>query len=59
MRSDGSYVGRSAPEIDIFEATAYKGIGGKVRENFFFGCPVCVVAHVPYLGVFICAMGTF
>lgn len=27
VRSDGSYVGRSAPEIDIFEATVTDGVG--------------------------------
>ena len=27
MRSDGSYVGRSAPEIDIFEAIVDNGVG--------------------------------
>ncbi|KXN92138.1 Beta-glucan synthesis-associated protein KRE6 [Leucoagaricus sp. SymC.cos] len=30
MRSDGSYVGRSAPEIDIFEATVVKDVKGQV-----------------------------
>lgn len=33
MRSDGSYVGRSAPEIDIFEATVVKGVKGQVRKE--------------------------
>ena len=33
MRSDGSYVGRSAPEIDIFEATVVKGVKGQVRKG--------------------------
>jgi hypothetical protein len=28
MHSDGTFVGRSAPEIDIFEATIDGGIGG-------------------------------
>lgn len=27
MRADGTYVGRAAPEIDIFEATVHDGIG--------------------------------
>lgn len=27
MRSDGSYVGRSAPEIDVIEATIHNGRG--------------------------------
>lgn len=27
MRADGSYVGRSAPEIDIFEAIVDSGVG--------------------------------
>lgn len=27
MRSDGSYVGRAAPEIDVLEATVTDGIG--------------------------------
>jgi len=27
MRPDGSYVGRSAPEIDVLEATVTDGIG--------------------------------
>ncbi|KAF9445544.1 glycoside hydrolase family 16 protein [Macrolepiota fuliginosa MF-IS2] len=30
MRSDGSYVGRAAPEIDVFEATVTKDVGGQV-----------------------------
>jgi hypothetical protein len=30
IRPDGSYVGRAAPEIDIFEATVEDGVG-KVR----------------------------
>lgn len=33
MRSDGSYVGRSAPEIDVFEATIDPD-GGKVCYFF-------------------------
>ncbi|KAH7925021.1 glycoside hydrolase family 16 protein [Leucogyrophana mollusca] len=32
MRSDGSYVGRAAPEIDIFEATV-DGTTGKVSQS--------------------------
>lgn len=27
MKSDGSYVGRAAPEIDIIEATIHDGVG--------------------------------
>lgn len=27
MRANGSYVGRAAPEIDIFEATVDNGVG--------------------------------
>ncbi len=30
MRKDGSYVGRSAPEIDVFEALVSSG-GGQVK----------------------------
>jgi len=33
MRSDGSYVGRSAPEIDIFEATVIHNVKGQVRKK--------------------------
>lgn len=33
MRSDGSYVGRSAPEIDIFEATVIHNVKGQVWEK--------------------------
>ncbi|KAF5357204.1 hypothetical protein D9756_006626 [Leucocoprinus leucothites] len=33
MRSDGSYVGRSAPEIDIFEATVIKDVKGQVSMS--------------------------
>lgn len=36
MRSDGSYVGRSAPEIDIFEATV-DDEGGKVSLSAQWG----------------------
>jgi hypothetical protein len=31
MRSNGSYVGRAAPEIDIFEAIVDDGVG-KVKD---------------------------
>jgi hypothetical protein len=27
MKSDGSYVGRASPEIDIIEATIHDGVG--------------------------------
>lgn len=33
MRSDGTYVGRAAPEIDIFEATVIKGDRGQVSRS--------------------------
>ncbi len=36
MRSDGSYVGRSAPEIDIFEALVDDD-GGKVSLSAQWG----------------------
>jgi hypothetical protein len=32
VRGDGTYVGRAAPEIDIFEATIYGGTG-KVSQS--------------------------
>jgi hypothetical protein len=35
MRSDGSYVGRAAPEIDVLEATVTNGIG-YVRTRLVF-----------------------
>ena len=40
VRSDGSYVGRSAPEIDVFEALIDPD-GGKVCTSFFL-IPDCV-----------------
>ena len=33
MRANGSYVGRGAPEIDVFEALV-DGVGGKVLNSF-------------------------
>lgn len=30
VRSDGTYVGRAAPEIDVFEATVIQGVKGQV-----------------------------
>lgn len=33
MRADGTYVGRSAPEIDVFEASVSSEVGGQVRVH--------------------------
>jgi len=52
VRTDGSYVGRSAPEIDVFEATVIQGVKGQVSRptlvyflayKFFLAVPVCSV----------------
>lgn len=54
MRKDGSYVGRSAPEIDVFEATVNANVGGEVSYITFLH----VVRCSRYVGVIVRAMGS-
>jgi hypothetical protein len=57
VRSNGNYVGRSAPEIDVFEATIDGGMG-KVRSNEFLSLFDVLISYRT-LGIAIGTVGTF
>jgi len=45
MRKDGSYVGRSAPEIDVLEATIIDHVGFVCHVSILFNGPILTVSR--------------
>ena len=53
MRKDGSYVGRSAPEIDVFEALVSPG-GGQVKGLLLY---MVLNDDLSLQGFYVCTVG--
>jgi hypothetical protein len=58
MRSDGTYVGRAAPEIDILEALIEDGQGQVSQHEEFIELPGHSTSIYIILGIAIVPVGT-